>query len=63
VTDSQKAAGTVLAVSAAPSRVSVALQGAVVDARYPVWYSPQVGDVVVIDWLGSQPFVASTFAP
>lgn len=25
--------------------------------RYPAWYTPQVNDTVIVDWLGSQPFV------
>lgn len=29
--------------------------------RYPVWYTPQLGDLVLIDWLGSQPYVSVAF--
>lgn len=38
------------------------LGGEARNVRYPVWYTPAVGDLVVIDWIGSQPFVASAFA-
>lgn len=43
--------------------VDASLLGTVVPGlRYPVWYTPRVGDLVVVDWIGSQPFVSTAFA-
>lgn len=61
-----KASAVIRAVHAAaggvPATVDVLLHGAVVQRlRYPVWYTPQVGDRVVVDWLGSQPYVSVAF--
>lgn len=50
------------AVAGGKATVDVQLLGALVKGlRYPVWYTPQLGDLVVIDWLGSQPFVDTCF--
>ena len=50
------------AVGGGKATVDVELLGALVQGlRYPVWYTPQVGDLVVIDWLGSQPYVSTCF--
>lgn len=63
-----RASGTVLAVNAtnaanAPRSVDLAALGGVYrGVRYPVWYTPRVGDLVVVDWLGSQPFILTAFA-
>lgn len=46
-----------------PRTVDVLLLGAITPGlRYPVWYTPKVGDDVVVDWLGSSPYVATAFA-
>lgn len=43
--------------------VDAELLGTVVPGlRYPVWYTPRLGDLVVVDWVGSQPFVSTAFA-
>lgn len=45
-----------------PSTVDVSMLGGTsTGLRYPVWYTPQVGDLVIVDWLGSQPYVAVVF--
>lgn len=50
------------ASTASPASVDVQLLGSVVTGlRYPVWYTPQVNDLVVVDWLGSQPYVSIAF--
>lgn len=61
-----KASAKVLEVHSAtdttPSTVDVLLLGALVPGlRYPAWYTPQVGDLVVVDWLGSQAYVSVAF--
>lgn len=58
----EKASAVVREINTAPATVTVSLLGASVVVRYPVWYTPRVGDLVVIDWLGSQPYVATVFA-
>ena len=63
---SQKASAVVQAVhpatSTGPAAVDVHLLGSLVTGlRYPVWYTPQVGDLVVVDWIGSQPYVSVAF--
>lgn len=62
----QKASAKVSVVHAAtgdgPATVDVELLGGVVPGlRYPAWYTPQVGDLVVVDWIGSQPYVSVAF--
>ena len=43
--------------------VDVLMLGAVSPGlRYPVWYTPQINDPVVVEWLGSKPYVATAFA-
>ena len=50
------------ATDVTPSTVDVSMLGGVsTGLRYPAWYTPQVGDLVVVDWLGSQPYVAVVF--
>lgn len=61
-----RASALVVAVHAAstagPASVDVQLLGSLVTGlRYPVWYTPQVNDLVVVDWLGSQPYVSVAF--
>lgn len=63
---SEKASARVVAVNAAvgrsPATVDVQLLGAASKGlRYPAWYTPQVGDLVVVDWIGSQPYVSVVF--
>lgn len=53
---------TVLEVHTSPARVTVLLLGTPTTIRYPVWYTPKVGDLVVVEWLHSQPYVATVFA-
>jgi hypothetical protein len=61
-----KASGWVTAVNAAvgaaPASVDVNFLGSTTPGvRYPAWYTPQVGDQVVIEYLGSQPYVSVAF--
>lgn len=45
-----------------PATVDVDLLGGVTKGlRYPIWYTPRVNDLVVIEWLGSQPYVSVAF--
>lgn len=62
----QKASARVTAVNTAtaisPATVDVYLLGGTAKAlRYPQWYTPKVGDLVVVDWIGSQPYVSVAF--
>lgn len=62
----QKASGVVEAVhpatSLSPATVDVQLLGSLIPGlRYPQWYTPSVGDLVVVDWIGSQPYVSVAF--
>lgn len=62
----RKASGKVQAVHASSAgsaaSVDVLSWGALYErVRYPAWYTPQVGDVVVVDWLGTQPYVSTCF--
>lgn len=65
VSQGQKCNGAVTAVTNAGTTVAtvdVAAMGTTLTGlRFPGWYSPTVGDVVVVDWLGSQPYVAQAF--
>lgn len=61
-----KASARVVAVHAAagsaPATVDVQLLGSLAAGlRYPQWYTPTVGDLVVVEWLGSQPYVSVAF--
>lgn len=50
------------AVAGGRATVDVQVLGSLVQGvRYSVWYTPQLGDLVVIDWLGSQPYVSDVF--
>lgn len=62
----RKASAQVQAVNPAtaggPATVDVQLLGSLcAGLRYPQWYTPTVGDVVVVDWIGSQPYVSVAF--
>lgn len=55
-----KATGKVAAVNRGASTVDVfALGGVIPGLPYPAWYAPSVGDQVILDWVGSQAYVAS----
>lgn len=58
------AQGTVTAVHAgATPTVDVTSLGTTLPGlRYPAWYAPSVGDQVLVDWFGQQPYVAEAFA-
>lgn len=60
----QKASATVTAVhpGGAPTVDVNLLGGQGAGLRYPAWYAPQVGDQVIVDWLGSQAYVADVFS-
>lgn len=57
----QRTSATVAAVNGTSVDVT-ALGGTMLGLPFPAWYAPQVGDAVVVDWLGSQPYVAECFA-
>lgn len=51
------------ATTSSPPTVDVSLLGGAASGlRYPVWYTPRVNDLVVVDWIGSSPYVATAFA-
>lgn len=51
------------ATAIAPASVDVSLLGGITKGlRYPAWYTPRVGDLVVVDWVGTSPYVACAFA-
>jgi hypothetical protein len=57
-----RASGTVKAINPTAGTVDVTMNGGVsTGLQYPAWYVPVVGDQVVVDWLGSQPYVAEAF--
>jgi len=56
VSDHPRASGYVMVVNGA--LVDVLVLGATVPGLpFPPWYKPQVGDSVIVSWLGSQPYV------
>lgn len=58
----QRSSATIKAVHATAGTVDVALNGGTATGlQYPAWYVPTIGDTVVVDWLGSQPYVAEAF--
>lgn len=61
-----RASGVVTAVNArgtgVPTVDVAALGGTLPGLRYPGWWSPRVGDAVVVDQLGQQFYVAEAFA-
>lgn len=64
MTGLQKATAVVTAVNniGTPTVDVAMLGGTTPGLRYPPWYAPKVDDVVVVDWLGQQPYVAAAFA-
>ncbi len=61
MSDHPRASGDVQAVKGA--LVDVILLGATVPGLpFPPWYKPQVGDSVIVSWLGSQPYVETMLA-
>lgn len=61
----QKASAKVVAVhpDASPPTVDVSLLGGTAEGlRYPLYYTPQVDDLVIVEWVGTQPFVGTIFA-
>lgn len=61
MSDHPRASGDVQAVNGA--LVDVLVLGATVPGLpFPPWYKPQVGDSVIVSWLGSQPYVETMLA-
>jgi len=61
VSDHPRASGYVQAVNGALVDV-LALGATVPGLPFPPWYKPQVGDTVIVSWLGSQPYVETILA-
>lgn len=50
------------ATGAGKATVDVQMFGQIYQyVRYPAWYTPRLNDVVVVEWLGSQPYVSVAF--
>lgn len=61
MSDHPRASGYVSAVNG--SLVDVVALGATLPGLpFPPWYAPQVGDSVIVSWLGSQPYIEVGFA-
>lgn len=61
MSDHPRASGYVLAVNGALVDV-LALGATVPGLPFPPWYKPQVGDTVIVSWVGSQPYVETMLA-
>jgi len=61
VSDHPRASGYIQAVNGALVDV-LALGATVPGLPFPPWYKPQVGDSVIVSWLGSQPYVETMLA-
>jgi len=61
VSDHPRVSGYVQAVNGALVDV-LALGATVPGLPFPPWYKPQVGDSVIVSWLGSQPYVETMLA-
>ncbi len=61
MSDHPRASGYVQAVNGALVDV-LALGATVPGLPFPPWYKPQVGDSVIVSWLGSQPYVETMLA-
>jgi hypothetical protein len=58
----QRSSATVQAINPTAGTVDVAMNGGTATGlQYPAWYVPVIGDSVIVDWLGSQPYVAEAF--
>lgn len=61
MSDHPRASGYVQAVNGALVDV-LALGATLPGLPFPPWYKPQVGDSVIVSWLGSQPYVETILA-